>query len=181
MSSPRERAQQQAQLRQQQQSLVRDLLPVLDALDRAEIHWRQVLETQQASPPLRQEAQASDPGLWAKLRRGLLQQLRHGRPEPGPVARSQPPLEPERSASLASSAGEGISLIRSSLLEVLQAHGLEPIDSVGLPFDPERMRALGQRPGGADLAAGRVVEEAVRGYLWHSALLREAQVLVAGP
>jgi molecular chaperone GrpE (heat shock protein) len=181
MSSPRERAQQQAQLRQQQQALVRDLLPVLDALDRAEIHWRQVLQTQQATQPIRQDGQASDPGFWAKLRRGLLKRFQRGRPGPGLPGRSQPPLAPERSTSLAGSAGEGISLIRSSLLEVLQAHGLEPIESVGLPFDPERMRALGQRPGGGDLAAGRVVEEAVRGYLWHSALLREAQVLVAGP
>jgi molecular chaperone GrpE (heat shock protein) len=37
MTSPRERAQLQSQLRQGQEALVRDLLPVLDALDRAKI------------------------------------------------------------------------------------------------------------------------------------------------
>jgi molecular chaperone GrpE len=181
MTSPRERAQQTAQLRQQQQALVRDLLPVLDALDRAEIHWRQVLEKQPSANPLQQDAKGPRLSLWAKLRRWLQKRLRRGQPGPGRLEHSHQPLEPDRCAALASSAGEGISLIRRSLLEVLQAHGLEPIDSVGLPFDPERMRALGQRPGGDDLAAGKVVEEAVRGYLWHSSLLREAQVLVAGP
>jgi molecular chaperone GrpE len=164
MTSPRERAQLQAQLRRQQEALVRDLLPVLDALDRAETHWQQVLASQQAAPP----AATASPGLWERLWRRLT---------------GQPPraAAPEGATSLARSAGEGISLIRGTLLEVLQGHGLEPFESVGRPFDPERMRALGQRPGGPGTAAGSVVEEAVRGYLWRQSLLREAQVLVAGP
>jgi molecular chaperone GrpE len=167
MTSPRERAQLQAQLRRQQEALVRDLLPVLDALDRAEAHWRQVLETQQTAPTGREGTAAAPSGLWGRLRRWLAPQ--------------QAPASSDGSATLAQSAGEGISLIRGTLLEVLQGHGLEPFDSVGRPFDPERMRALGQCPGGDGLPAGQVVEEAVRGYLWHQTLLREAQVLVAGP
>jgi molecular chaperone GrpE len=82
---------------------------------------------------------------------------------------------------LARSAGEGIGLIRAQLLEVLQTHGLEPFESVGQPFDPERMQALGQRPAAAGTPAGWVLEEAVRGYVWQQKLLREARVLVAGP
>jgi molecular chaperone GrpE len=164
MTSPRERAQLQAQLRQQQEALVRDLLPVLDALDRAEAHWQQVLAAQRATTA----AAAPSPGLWERLRRRLTGQ-------PGQAG------TPEATTSLARSAGEGISLIRASLLEVLQGHGLEPFESVGEPFDPERMRALGQRPGAPGTAAGSVVEEAVRGYLWRRNLLREAQVLLAGP
>ena len=164
MTSPRERAQLQAQLRQQQEALVRDLLPVLDALDRAEAHWQQVLAAQRATTA----AAVPSPGLWQRLRRRLTGQ-------PARVG------APEASTSLARSAGEGISLIRASLLEVLQGHGLEPFESRGQPFDPERMRALGQRPGVPGTAAGIVVEEAVRGYLWRQNLLREAQVLLAGP
>jgi len=162
MTSPRERAQPQAALRQQQQTLVRDLLPVLDALDRAESHWKQVVEGQAGTvgkPPRR---------AWWKL--WLRWGRRQARPTPG-----------EGSGALARSAGEGIGLIRAQLLEVLQAHGLEPFESVGQPFDPERMQALGQRPAAAGSPAGWVLEEAVRGYVWQQKLLREAQVLVAGP
>jgi len=166
MTSPRERAQLQAQLRQQQEALVRDLLPVLDALDRAEVHWRQVL----AAQPVPSLAAAPPLGWWGRLRRWLAQRLA---PAPAPALQS--------STSLARSDDDGIRLIRDNLLEVLRGHGLEPFESLGLPFDPERMRALGQRPAAAGTPAGRVVEEAVRGYLWRQTLLREAQVLVAGP
>lgn len=143
---------------------MRDLLPVLDALDRAEAHWRQVLAAQQPSPA------ATPPGLWQRLWRRL-------RGHPPLVA---PQALPE-SSNLARSAEEGIRLIRASLLDALRGHGLEPFDSLGQPFDPQRMRALGKRPAPADIPAGCVVEEAVRGYIWHQSLLREARVLVAGP
>lgn len=166
MTSPRERAQLQSQLRQGQEALVRDLLPVLDALDRAEAHWRQVLAAQHPSPP------PAPPGLWGRLWRWLKGQ---------PPLKAPPGLNPEESANLVESAEEGIRLIRASLLDALRGHGLEPFDSLGQPFDPQRMRALGQRPAPSDIPAGRVLEEAVRGYLWHQSLLREAQVLVAGP
>lgn len=165
MTSPRERAQLQAQLRQQQEALVRDLLPVLDALDRAEAHWRQVLAAQAVDPL----GEAAKPGPWQRLRQWLTP-----RPAPSPAPESS-------GVSVARSADEGIRLIRQSLLEALGRHGLEPFDSLGLPFDPERMRALGQRPAPAGTAAGQVVEEALRGYLWRQTLLREAQVLVSGP
>lgn len=166
MASPRERAQLQSQLRQGQEALVRDLLPVLDALDRAEAHWRQVLAAQHPAPP------PAPPGLWGRLWRRLKGQ---------PPLKAPPGLSPEASANLVESAEEGIRLIRASLLDALRGHGLEPFDSLGQPFDPQRMRALGQRPAPSDIPAGRVLEEAVRGYLWHQSLLREAQVLVAGP
>lgn len=163
MTSPRERAQLQAALRQQQEALVRDLLPVLDALDRAECHWRQVVDGRvgaQQEPPRR--------GWWPFGRWWGASQ-------------AEGPVLAETSAALARSAGEGIDLIRSQLLDVLRAHGLESFESLGQPFDPERMRALGQRPVPEGSAAGQVLEEAVRGYGWHGKLLREAQVLVAGP
>jgi len=151
MTSPRERAQLQLALRQQQEALVRDLLPVLDALDRAESHWRQ-----------------SRPqgvwGRWSNIWTSLWSRLRVG----------PTPTDP--------GIGIGIGLIRAQLLEALQTHGLEAFDSLGQPFDPQCMQALGQRPAtAAGVAPGLVVEEAVRGYRWQGRLLREAQVLVAGP
>jgi molecular chaperone GrpE len=169
MTSPRERAQLQLQLRQQQEALVKDLLPVLDALDRAEAHWRQVLAAQQAAPA----AVAGAPRLWERLWRRLAGRRLAGR-------RGAPPC-PEEAANLARSASEGIRLIHGTLLEALRGHGLESFESEGLPFDPERMCALGQRPASAGTPAGSVLEEAVRGYTWRQQLLREAQVFVAGP
>ena len=166
MTSPRERAQLQSQLRQAQEALMRDLLPVLDALDRAEAHWRQVRAAQPPSPP------PTPAGLWERLRRWW-----RGRQAPA----APQVLAAAEGANLADSADAGLRLIRASLLEALRGHGLEPFESLGQPFDPQRMRALGQRPATADTPAGRVLEEAVRGYLWHQSLLREAQVLVAGP
>lgn len=150
---------------------MRDLLPVLDALDRAEVHWRQVLVAQQPSPP------ATPPGLWQHLWRRLRRLRLQGQP-PLAALGGQAPAE---SSNLAQSADEGIRLIRASLLDALRGHGLEPFDSLGQPFDPQRMCALGKRPATAAIPPGCVVEEAVRGYLWHQSLLREARVLVAGP
>lgn len=166
-SSPRERAQLMTQLRQQQEALVRDLLPVLDALDRADQHWQQWRHRPQSSVAPRPKS------LWLRLRGRLARWLGL---DHAPAATNR-----EEVADLVRSAGEGISLIRGSLLDALQRHGLEPIESLGQPFDPERMRALGQSPAPAGTAAGQVVEEAMRGYLWRQSLLREAQVLVAAP
>ncbi len=170
MTSPRERAQLQSQLRQAQEALIRDLLPVLDALDRAESHWRQVLDAQAPAPP------PPPLGVWRRLGERLWRRL--GRRPSGRTPALQAATDSE---ALARSADEGIRLIRSSLLDALRGHGLEPFESLGQPFDPQRMRALGQRPAPADVPPGRVMEEAVRGYLWRRNLLREAQVLVAGP
>jgi molecular chaperone GrpE len=166
MTSPRERAQQQLALLQQQQALVRDLLPVLDALDRAESHWRQSL----AAPT----SKAKAPGAWHRWwRRWVHRSQRSSTP-----AAIAPPGSPQ---ALAQGAGEGIGLIRTQLLEVLEAHGLEPIETLGQPLDPQSMQALGQRQARAGESPGLVVEEALRGYRWQGKLLREAQVLVAGP
>jgi len=158
MTSPRERAQLQLALRQQQEALVRDLLPVLDALDRAENHWRQF-------PPPPHHGAERRRGFWCRWRSYWSSWWSGLRVRPTPVDQ-----------------GAGIRLIRAQLLEALQRHGLEAFESVGQPFDPQCMQALGQRPAtAAGIAPGLVMEEAVRGYRWQGKLLREAQVLVAGP
>ena len=162
--SPRERAQLQAEMRHQQEALLLDLLPVLDALDRAETHWHQAI-THHHLP------RSPAGGWWLRLRQALVRLL---------LGQSAA-IPAEAGRGTARQALEGIRLIRSTLLEALERHGVEPIHSLGQPFDPERMLALGQQPAPAGVAAGMVVDEAVRGYLWRQALLREAQVLVSGP
>ncbi|MCS5690444.1 nucleotide exchange factor GrpE [Cyanobium sp. FGCU-6] len=175
MTSPRERAQQQLALRQQQQALVRDLLPVLDALDRAESHWRQSLPAPTSQGPA--PAPALVPGAWPRWQRWWRRWWRRAQRSSTPAAIA-PPDSPQ---ALAQGAGEGIGLIRAQLLEALEAHGLEPIETLGQPLDPQSMQALGQRQARPGETPGVVVEEALRGYRWQGKLLREAQVLVAGP
>jgi molecular chaperone GrpE len=60
----------------------------------------------------------------------------------------------------------------------LRQYELEPIPSVGEPFDPERMEVL-EAVGGSGRPAGEVLDEIRRGYLRHGRVFRYAQVRVA--
>ncbi len=72
---------------------------------------------------------------------------------------------------------KGIEMIRSQLLNVLQQEGLEPIDAIGQPFDPQYHEACGFccRDSEADNV---VVEEVRRGYKLGGKLLRPSMVHV---
>jgi molecular chaperone GrpE len=61
---------------------------------------------------------------------------------------------------------------------VLGQHGLEPIPTVGVSFDPESMEVL-EAVADSGSPAGEVVGEVRRGYLWRGKLFRFAQVRVA--
>jgi molecular chaperone GrpE len=70
---------------------------------------------------------------------------------------------------------EGYDLIRSRLRRALQAEGIERIECMGRPVDPERMIVLAVvedpiRP------PGEVIEEVRRGYTWRQRVLRPAEV-----
>ena len=70
---------------------------------------------------------------------------------------------------------EGYDLIRSRLRRALQAEGIERIECLGRPVDPERMLVLAvvedpNRP------PGEVIEEVRRGYTWRQRVLRAAEV-----
>jgi molecular chaperone GrpE len=66
------------------------------------------------------------------------------------------------------------------LERVLEQHGLEPIDCVGEPFDPERMEVV-EVVRDAGRNGTEVLEEVRRGYLWQGRVFRFAQVRVARP
>ncbi|NET10284.1 MAG: nucleotide exchange factor GrpE, partial [Symploca sp. SIO2B6] len=76
------------------------------------------------------------------------------------------------------SALDGTQLIHTSMLEILAKHQVEPILAYHQPFDPESMKALGQKPD-SRVPPNTVVQEIVRGYRWKDRVLREAQVIVA--
>jgi molecular chaperone GrpE len=99
---------------------------------------------------------------------------RQGRREQGRRAREG--WERVRQALESLVTGYAMSLQRVE--KALRQSGLEPIASVGFPFDPERMEAL-EIVTGSGRPPNEVVEEVRRGYLWNGRVFRYAQVRVA--
>ena len=76
-------------------------------------------------------------------------------------------------------AGEGVEQIANALLDVLTKEGLERIDPVGEPFDPNEHEAVSHEP--ADDEKEPTVANLMRaGYRWKGRLVRAAMVTVRG-
>ena len=73
---------------------------------------------------------------------------------------------------------KGIEIIRQRLVDILGKAGLEPIESVGKPFDPNVHHAL-ESVETEDAEDHTVLEEWQKGYNFKGRLLREAMVRVA--
>ena len=74
---------------------------------------------------------------------------------------------------------DGIEPIWSALLGALRRHGLEPLDSLGAPFNPEQHEAVMHVEGDDDNEA--IVSDVMRtGYTWKGRVLRPAMVTVKG-
>ncbi len=73
---------------------------------------------------------------------------------------------------------EGVEMVLKGLLEVLNRHGVTPIEAVGQPFDPLKHEAMAQVESESH-EPNTVVQEHHRGYLLNSRLLRPALVSVA--
>jgi molecular chaperone GrpE len=73
---------------------------------------------------------------------------------------------------------EGVRLVHSDLIGVLQRSGVEAFDPAGEPFDPTIHEALSTRPqdGGQP---GTVVEVVEKGYRLNDTILRPARVVVS--
>jgi molecular chaperone GrpE len=90
----------------------------------------------------------------------------------------------ERAISAARSSGdgksilEGVEMVLRSLLDLLKAQGVTPIESVGQPFDPARHEAVDHVPSDKH-APNTVIEEFHRGYQAGDRILRTARVTVS--
>jgi molecular chaperone GrpE len=73
---------------------------------------------------------------------------------------------------------EGIILVRTQLLSVLQEEGLERIPVLGLPYDPRVAEAVETRPVVEAEHDHLVVKELLRGYRLHGRVARAARVAV---
>ena len=73
----------------------------------------------------------------------------------------------------------GVEMVGQQLLRVLEAEGVEIVESLGQPFDPRYHEAVEMVPG--DGEQEMVAAEIQKGYLHHGRLLRPARVRVAVP
>jgi len=73
---------------------------------------------------------------------------------------------------------KGFELIRTQLWNALAKQGLQPIEAVGKPFDPNLHHAIENVPT-ASQPEGTVVGEMQTGYMFHGRVLRPAMVRVA--
>ena len=86
-------------------------------------------------------------------------------------------LEPMDTLDLAVAHGQGFEHARDMLVNVLAKEGLERIDPVGKPFDPNEADAVAHESGDG----GPVVAEVLRpGYRWKGRVIRPAMVKVKG-
>lgn len=89
----------------------------------------------------------------------------------------------ERALVAANEAGqasiiEGLELVHRELMKTMERHGLEPVEALGKPFDPEQHEAVMQQedPGVDD---NTVINELQKGYVFQGRLLRPAMVVVS--
>lgn len=73
---------------------------------------------------------------------------------------------------------DGLSMVHKQLLATLAKHGIEPIEALGQPFDPNQHEAMMQQPA-ADRPEGTVVAELGKGYKIHDRVLRPSKVAVS--
>lgn len=74
---------------------------------------------------------------------------------------------------------KGLKMVRDEFLGALKKHNIEPVPSVGHPFDPAIHDAL-QQIDSPDHAPGAVIREFEKGFKLGDRLLRPARVIVAG-
>ncbi len=73
---------------------------------------------------------------------------------------------------------DGVSMVHKQLLATLSKHGIEPIVSLGQPFDPNQHEAIVQQPD-EDRPEGTVVSELAKGFKIHDRVLRPSKVAVS--
>jgi len=74
---------------------------------------------------------------------------------------------------------DGVRLVHSELLALLERNGVEQFDPAGEPFDPAFHEALATRPA-EDGDPGVVIDVVEKGYRANGSVLRPARVVVSG-
>ena len=100
---------------------------------------------------------------------------------PDPLPPQSPQLwgEGGRGRGAGGSLRDGVQLTHQELQRLLNREGVEPLETIGQPFDPYYHEAVGTVAGDSDEET--VVREREKGYLYRGQLLRPAKVDVAIP
>jgi molecular chaperone GrpE (heat shock protein) len=153
----REQETQQQSQAQARHDLLTALLPVLDGLDAALGSGERLL----AHPAEGREE------------RWLVRQLKDEKRDGEEATR----LALQSDRALMAAWLDGLRLVRQRLLALLAEAGVEPIPTVGQPFDPYLHQAIGTANDGAH-PPGTVIAEQRRGYTGPGGVLRYAEVIV---
>ncbi|MBC7828154.1 MAG: nucleotide exchange factor GrpE [Chitinophagaceae bacterium] len=73
---------------------------------------------------------------------------------------------------------EGILLIFNKLRNALQSKGVKPMQSVGVPFNPDQHEAITEIPAPGPELKGKVIDEVEKGYYLNDKIIRFAKVVV---
>ena len=87
-------------------------------------------------------------------------------------------MEQDQDSNTVESLLEGVELTRKGLLATLEKFGVNPIESIGEPFDPNMHEAVAMEETG-EMEPNRVLKEFQKGYLYKDRLLRAAKVIVS--
>jgi len=87
-------------------------------------------------------------------------------------------LESTAESPTAGNLAQGVEMVRDELLKTLERHGLEPLEALGQPFDPELHEAMMQQEN-PEVEDNTVLAVAQKGYLFQGRLLRPAMVVVS--
>ena len=87
-------------------------------------------------------------------------------------------MEQDQNSNTVESLLEGVELTRKGLLATLEKFGVNPIESIGEPFDPNIHEAVAMEETEA-MEPNRVLKEFQKGYLYKDRLLRAAKVIVS--
>ncbi len=73
---------------------------------------------------------------------------------------------------------KGIEYIQQNFMNILKAHGAEPIDTVGKPFDATKHEAIEEVEGDGKQKSGTVAEEVSTGFTLNGKVIQVARVKV---
>lgn len=73
---------------------------------------------------------------------------------------------------------EGVMLIQNKLKNTLTQKGLQPMESIGQPFDADLHEAITNIPAPTDALKGKVIDEMEKGYYLNDKVIRFAKVIV---
>ncbi len=87
-------------------------------------------------------------------------------------------IEANRTTSDVETLRQGMELIYQKFVKYLERHGVKPIESTGLDFDPEMHEAIAMVPVPDEAQKGKVIDTPTKGYTINDKVLRHAKVAV---